>query len=228
MVPRVETIGLRKTYRVGRLEVPVLRGVDLTLMPGEFVAVMGPSGCGKSTLLYLIGGLTPPSAGRLLIDGIDLAALPERRRVRLRREKVGFVFQRFNLLPTLSALGNLRLAMRIRRGRDEEEEAVDLLRRVGLDGKACFRPGALSAGEQQRVAIARALVNRPALLLADEPTGNLDSAASAAVLDLIEELNREFGQTILLVTHDREVAARAQRVIHLRDGRVLPSGGEEA
>lgn len=238
MAPRVETRDLHKTYRVGRVKVPVLRGVDLIVEAGEFVAVMGPSGCGKSTLLYLLGGLTRPTAGQVLIDGVDLGALPDRRVVRLRREKTGFVFQRFNLLPTLSAMGNLRLAARIRGagppspppspiGRGTEGEGpwlpANLLRRVGLDGKSSFRPRALSAGEQQRVAIARAVVNRPAILLADEPTGSLDSKAAAVVLDLLAELNRDTGQTILLVTHDPHVASRAHRIVHLHDGRIVPA-----
>jgi len=221
MTPRVETRGLEKTYWVGRLAVPVLRGVDLLVEPGEFVAVMGPSGCGKSTLLYLIGGLTPPTAGQVLIDGTDLGTLGNRAVVRLRRDNIGFVFQRFNLLPTLSATGNLRLALRVRDARPAPGHIHQLLKRVGLDGKASFRPRALSVGEQQRVAIARAVVHEPAILLADEPTGNLDSAAADTVLDLLTELNRDAGQTILMVTHNRDVAARAHRIIHLRDGRVV-------
>jgi putative ABC transport system ATP-binding protein len=235
---RVEARQLEKTYRAGRLDVPVLRGVDLAVEPGEFVAVMGPSGCGKSTLLYLIGGLTRPTAGQVLIDGRNLTALADRDVVRVRRETTGFVFQRFNLLPALTALGNLRLALTIRGGRNgvgsrpnspacrqagpAPDGAADLLRRVGLDGRATFRPRSLSAGEQQRVAIARAVVHRPALLLADEPTGNLDGANAEMVLDLLTELNRETGQTILMVTHNREVAARAHRTIYMRDGRIVP------
>jgi putative ABC transport system ATP-binding protein len=232
MALRIETRNLEKTYRQGRVSVPVLRGVDLQVERGEFVAVMGPSGCGKSTLLYLIAGLTRPTAGQVLIDGVDLAGLRDREVVRLRREKTGFVFQRFNLLPTLSAHWNLRLALAIRgAARDahhpvarEDDRVRALLRRVGLDGKASFRPRALSMGEQQRVAIARAVVHSPAILLADEPTGNLDSAAADVVLDLLGELNREIGQTILMVTHNREVAARTHRIIHLRDGRVESTG----
>jgi len=223
MALRVETRGLEKTYRVGRLSVPVLRGVDLRIEAGEFVAVMGPSGCGKSTLLHLIGGLTSPTAGQVLIDGADLGALSDREVVRVRREKIGFVFQRFNLLPTLSAAGNLRLALTLRGIRPQADHVAALLARVGLDGKGAFRPRVLSVGEQQRVAIARAVVHEPAILLADEPTGNLDTAAADKVLDCVTELNRRRGQTILMVTHNREVAARAHRIIHLRDGRIVES-----
>ena len=228
MALRVETRGLEKTYRVGRLSVPVLRGVDLRIEAGEFVAVMGPSGCGKSTLLHLIGGLTSPTAGQVLIDGADLGALSDREVVRVRREKIGFVFQRFNLLPTLSAAGNLRLALTLRGIRPQADHVAALLARVGLDGKGAFRPRVLSVGEQQRVAIARAVVHEPAILLADEPTGNLDTAAADNVLDCVTELNRRRGQTILMVTHNREVAARAHRIIHLRDGRIVDPAKDEA
>ena len=220
----VRATALTRTYRLGRVAVPGLRGVDLSVSRGEILAITGPSGCGKSTLLHLLGGLDRPTGGELEVGGVDLVRAPERARVGLRRELVGFVFQRFNLLPTLTALGNLELAARIKRlrGAPAQPRALSvLLDRVGVGAKASARPAEMSMGEQQRVAIARALVGSPPLLLADEPTGSLDSENARRVLDLLAELNHALGQTIVLVTHAPEAAASAGRTVSMRDGRII-------
>ncbi len=221
MEPILRTENLWKTYRSGKVQVPALRGVNFEVMPGEFVAVMGPSGCGKSTLLYVIGGLAQATKGRVLVDGNDLTALSDAERTRLRRHKVGFVFQRFNLLPTLDAFGNIAIAQHIHGdGFDPHRfEVVSTL--LGLTGRLRHRPAELSGGEQQRVAIARAIVNEPKILLADEPTGNLDTQNSENVLAMLRRLNRELGQTIVMITHNPEAAAYAHRVVHMRDGVIV-------
>ena len=221
MEPILRTENLWKTYRSGKVQVPALRGVNFEVMPGEFVAVMGPSGCGKSTLLYVIGGLAQATKGRVLDDGNDLTALSDAERTRLRRHKVGFVFQRFNLLPTLDAFGNIANAQHIHGdGFDPHRfEVVSTL--LGLTGRLRHRPAELSGGEQQRVAIARAIVNEPKILLADEPTGNLDTQNSENVLAMLRRLNRELGQTIVMITHNPEAAAYAHRVVHMRDGVIV-------
>jgi putative ABC transport system ATP-binding protein len=211
---------LEKIYRVGKVDVPALRGVSLAVQEGEFIAVMGPSGCGKSTMLHLLGGLLTPTKGRIVIDGEDLTAASDAKRTDIRRRKIGFVFQRFNLFPTLTAEGNLRLAERIHgNGGDDPDRRREILRMLHLQDKLHHKPLELSGGEQQRVALARAVVNRPAIVLADEPTGNLDSASSAEILNLLERLHDD-GRTIVLITHERDVAARAGRTIEIRDGRV--------
>ncbi|MEA3367529.1 MAG: ABC transporter ATP-binding protein [Planctomycetota bacterium] len=220
MPPIIETHNLTKVYGTDGVETPALRGVDLAVEAGEFVSIMGPSGCGKSTLLYLLGLLATPTEGTVRIDGQDTAALGDGGRTRLRRRHIGYVFQRFNLLPTLSAEENVALAMRLR-GKRPGEAPRDMLRAVGLEDKRHRRPGQLSVGEQQRVAIARALVTRPTVLLADEPTGNLDSEASDRVMDLVDRLHRERRQAVVLISHDRQVADRADRLIRMRDGRLL-------
>lgn len=213
---------LEKTYRVGKVDVPALRGVSLAVQEGEFVAVMGPSGCGKSTMLHLLGGLLTPTKGRIVIDGEDLTAASDARRTDIRRRKIGFVFQRFNLFPTLTAEGNLRLAERIHgNGADDPDRRREILRMLKLEDKMHHRPLELSGGEQQRVALARAVVNRPALVLADEPTGNLDSENSALVLKMFRELNDRFNQTVIMITHNPEAAAACQRVIQMRDGHIV-------
>jgi putative ABC transport system ATP-binding protein len=215
----LEAADLRKSYRVPGTATEVLRGVNLAVRPGEFVVVMGPSGCGKSTLLHLLGALDRPTSGRVFIDGRDLGALDRRELTAIRRDRVGFVFQRFNLLGHLSAEANLDVACRIRPGGARLRTRIgELLARVGLDGKRRLRASRLSTGEQQRVAIARAVLHAPAILLADEPTGNLDSANSANVLDLLSELNRARGQTVVMVTHNNEVASRGSRVVRMKDG----------
>ncbi len=218
----VVTENLQMVYRVGKVEVPALRGVDMTVKEGEFVAVMGPSGCGKSTLLHLLGGLLTPSAGSVRIDGIDLASIGDNKRTEVRRNKIGFVFQRYNLLPTLTAEANIELAKRIHgNGHKFETSARELLTMLGLEHKLHHKPSELSGGEQQRVALARAVVNRPSILLADEPTGNLDSENSQIVLDMLQTLNKKHRQTIVMITHDSEAAATASRILEMRDGRIL-------
>jgi putative ABC transport system ATP-binding protein len=213
---------LEKIYRVGKVDVPALRGVSLAVEEGEFIAVMGPSGCGKSTMLHLLGGLLTPTKGRIVIDGEDLTAASDAKRTDIRRRKIGFVFQRFNLFPTLTAEGNLRLAERIHgNGGDDPDRRREILRMLRLQDKLHHKPLELSGGEQQRVALARAVVNRPAIVLADEPTGNLDSENSELVLKMFRELNDRFNQTIIMITHNPEAAAACQRVIQMRDGHIV-------
>jgi len=213
---------LEKVYRIGKVDVPALRGVSLAVQEGEFVAVMGPSGCGKSTMLHLLGGLLTPTKGRILVDGEDLTAASDAKRTDIRRRKIGFVFQRFNLFPTLTAEGNLRLAERIHgNGADDPDRRREILRMLHLEDKMNHKPLELSGGEQQRVALARAVVNRPAIVLADEPTGNLDSENSELVLKMFRELNDRFNQTIIMITHNPEAAAACQRIIQMRDGHIV-------
>ena len=217
----IETHDLRKTYKVGKVDVPALRGVDLQVKPGEFLAIIGPSGSGKSTLFHIIGGLTPPTSGKVTVDDQDLAALTDAGRTRLRKRKVGFVFQKFNLLPNLTARDNIAVARYIA-GADPEPapQFEEILTVLGIGHRLDHKPNALSGGEQQRVAIARAIVNHPAILLADEPTGNLDTENSQAVLDVLRDLNQRLGQTVLMITHNPEAAAYAHRVLKMRDGRI--------
>src|SRR5687767_13942189 len=207
---------------IGKLEVPALRGVSLNVNEREFVAIMGPSGCGKSTLLHLLGGLLSPTSGSILIDGEDLAKVSDARRTDIRRRKIGFVFQRFNLFPTLSAEGNLKLAEKIHSGNGNRssDRRREVLRLLKLVDKMHHKPLELSGGEQQRVALARAIVNGPAIILADEPTGNLDTVNSQIVLEMFRELNEQFDQTIIMITHNPEAAAACSRTIHMRDGRI--------
>ena len=212
-------------YHVGAQDVHALSGVDIEVRAGEFVAIMGPSGCGKSTLLNLLGGLARPTAGRVIVDGTEISVAGDGERTPVRREKIGFVFQRFNLLPTLTVRGNLEIARQIQgQPAPSRERLQELLELVGLPHKEQMKPLDLSAGEQQRIAIARALVNSPAILLADEPTGNLDSVNSALILGLFKDLNQRQGQTILMITHNPEAAAVANRTIQMRDGRVVEYG----
>jgi putative ABC transport system ATP-binding protein len=221
--PIIEVEGLKKIYHMGGVEVQALRGVSLTVQRGEFLAILGASGSGKSTLLHVIGGLTPPSAGHVRIGGKDLTAMGDSERTRLRKETVGFVFQKFNLLPTLTAEENIAIARHIAGNRvKKDEEFENVVRILGIGPRLGHKPFALSGGEQQRVAIARAIVNRPAILLADEPTGNLDSENSLKVLDTLKELNTRLGQTILMITHNPEAAAYcANRVLRMRDGLIV-------
>ncbi|MDQ3821080.1 MAG: ABC transporter ATP-binding protein [Acidobacteriota bacterium] len=214
---------LEKVYRVGKVDVPALKGVSLEVQEGEFVAIMGPSGCGKSTLLHLMGGLLTPTSGRIMVDGEDMTAASDARRTDIRRRKIGFVFQRFNLFPTLTAEGNLRLAESIhnRNGKDDPERRREVLRLLRLEDKMHHRPLELSGGEQQRVALARAVVTRPAIILADEPTGNLDTENSAIVLNMFQELNYRFNQTIVMITHNPEAAAMCKRIVQMRDGQIV-------
>jgi putative ABC transport system ATP-binding protein len=221
----LETHELRMCYHVGHVEVHALRGVDIQVQKGEFVAIVGPSGCGKSTLLHLLGGLARPSSGRILVDGVEISAASDLERTTVRRQKIGFVFQRFNLFPTLTVRGNLEIARQIQgNGVPSREELVHILELVGLAHKMDMKPLDLSAGEQQRIAIARALINRPAIVLADEPTGNLDSVNSTMILDLFHDLNQRLGQTIMMITHNPDAAAVAHRTIEMKDGRVMSHG----
>jgi putative ABC transport system ATP-binding protein len=217
----IETEQLSKEYRSGQKRLVVLDRVDLRIGSGEFVAVVGPSGSGKSTLLALLAGLDEPTSGRVRLDGVDLAGLDEDGRARLRRDRIGFVFQSFQLIPSLTALENVRVPLDLAGRRDGRERARDLLARVGLADRLDHLPVQLSGGEQQRVALARAFIHEPGILFADEPTGNLDREAGGAILGLMQDLNREHGATIVLVTHDIELASAAGRTIRLRDGRLL-------
>ncbi len=222
--PIISARDLRKVYRAGDVDVHALRGLDLDISRGEFVSIIGPSGSGKSTLFHILGGLTPPTSGSLHVAGYDLLKISEAERTKLRKTTVGFVFQKYNLLPTLTARDNILIARDIA-GKPVEldGEFNALLDLLGIRSRLTHKPRALSGGEQQRVAIARALVNHPAILLADEPTGNLDTENSTAVLGLLSDLNRRLGQTILMITHNAEAAAYAHRLISMRDGRIVPN-----
>jgi len=221
----LRTLGLRMVYHVGKIEVEALRGVDIGIERGEFVAIMGPSGSGKSTLLHLLGGLAHPTGGRILVDGVEISTTGDAERTRVRRDKIGFVFQRFNLFPTLTVRGNLEIARQVQGQPAPPVERVrELLEMVGLPHKIDMKPLDLSGGEQQRVAVARALVNEPAILLADEPTGNLDSVNSRMILDLFQGLNARLRQTIVMITHNPEAAAVAHRTVEMRDGLVVSQG----
>lgn len=220
--PIISVRKLTKTYRAGEVDVHALSGIDLDVAKGEFIAIVGSSGSGKSTLFNILGGLTPPTSGSVHINGRDLSHMSNNERTNLRKDTVGFVFQKYNLLPTLSAEDNIRIVKYIG-GRDTEFDAPfrEILDLLGITDRLKHKPRALSGGQQQRVAIARAVVNSPAILLADEPTGNLDSQNSVAVLDLLKSLNGRLGQTILMITHDEEAAAYSHRRVHMRDGRIV-------
>jgi len=213
--------GLTKSYGRPPAVNQVLHGVDVSVGRGEFVAIMGPSGCGKSTLLHILGLMSRPDAGRLEIDGQDVTAADERRRTQLRRQALGFVFQRFNLLGTVSAADNIAISLRVRKLPVDDQAIADLLDRMGVAHVAGRKSGQMSMGEQQRVAVARALAHRPALLLADEPTGSLDSANAEALLDLLADANAA-GQTVVMITHSAAAAGRAGRVLDMKDGRIEP------
>lgn len=219
----VETKGLTKTYGEGETAVTALDHVDLSIEEGEFVAVMGPSGCGKSTLLNLIGGLDTPTEGSVLLDGKDIARMSDNELTQIRRERIGFVFQFFNLIPVLDAVENAALPLVLDgiRAEDTKRRAADWLGRVGLAGRTAARPDQLSGGQQQRVAVARSLIADPALVLADEPTGNLDSRNSDEVATLLRTASSEWGRAILMVTHDPRIAAHAGRIVFMRDGRIV-------
>jgi putative ABC transport system ATP-binding protein len=220
-LPVLQLSGLRRVYGSGATAVTALDGVDLSLTEGEFVAVMGPSGCGKSTLLNLIGGLDAADAGTVRLAGVELGSLDDDRLTELRRREIGFVFQFFNLIPVLSALENAALPMRLDGRSDAEALAGDWLAKVGLAERANARPDQLSGGQQQRVAIARALAADPALLLADEPTGNLDSKSAAEIAGLLRQVSLDWNRTVLMVTHDPVIASHATRLVLMRDGRIL-------
>jgi putative ABC transport system ATP-binding protein len=219
----IEIRDLKKVFHVGDVDVHALRGVDLSVAKSEFVAVIGPSGSGKSTLFHILGGLTPPTSGSVFIDGRDLLKMSDAQRTNLRRTGVGFVFQKYNLLPTLTAGENIDIARDIagRRNHAPDPWFQEVLKLLRIEGRLNHKPRALSGGEQQRVAIARAIVNHPALLLADEPTGNLDTENSNAVLAVLRDLNERVGQTILMITHNPEAAAYGHRTVRMRDGKVV-------
>jgi len=220
--PIISIRDLRKVYRLGEVDVHALRGVNLDIARGEFLSIIGPSGSGKSTLFYIIGGLTPPTSGSIQLAGHDLLGLSDSERTELRKTTVGFVFQKYNLLPTLTAEQNIEIARDIAgKNGDLDPKFKDVLKLLGIEGRLHHKPRALSGGEQQRVAIARAIVNNPAILLADEPTGNLDSENSKLVLGLLRDLNQHTGQTILMITHDLDAAAYGNRIVHMRDGRIV-------
>lgn len=219
----IEAVDLRKTYHIGKVDVPALRGISFSVGRGEFVSIVGPSGSGKSTLFYLLGGLTRADSGKVMIDGVDFTSLSDAVRTRMRKSKIGFVFQKFNLLPTLDARSNINIAIDIA-GKNGSRDSAHFDRIVGLLGltqRLDHRPSELSGGEQQRVALARALINRPAIVLADEPTGNLDSKNSEIVLKMLRHSNQELGQTVLMITHNPEAAAYGDRIFHMRDGEMV-------
>ena len=218
----IEIHDLRKTYRVGKVDVAALRGVDLTVQRGDFLSIVGPSGSGKSTLFHIIGGLTPPTSGQVRVDDQDLSKLTDAGRTNMRKHTVGFVFQKFNLLPNLTARDNIAVARHIA-GSDAKPgaEFEEILNVLGINARLDHKPAALSGGEQQRVAIARAIVKHPAILLADEPTGNLDTENSKAVLEVLRDLNQRLGQTILMITHNPEAAAYGHNTVHMQDGKII-------
>jgi putative ABC transport system ATP-binding protein len=222
MAPIIQAQDLTKIYHVGKVDVPAVRGVTFSVESGEFVSIVGPSGSGKSTLFYLLGGLTKATSGRVIIGGDDFAQMTDAQRTALRKKRIGFVFQKFNLLPTLTARDNILIAREIA-GKDGTPEK-DLLNKVatllGIEDRLDHRPSELSGGQQQRVALARALVNQPSIILADEPTGNLDTKNSEIVLNMLRQANKEFGQTVLMITHNPEAAEYGDRTLHMRDGQI--------
>ena len=221
MEPILKTENLWKVYRAGKVDLPALRGVNVEVLPGEFLSIMGPSGCGKSTLLHVMGGLAQATTGRVLIDGNDLTKMTDAERTLLRRHKVGFVFQRFNLLPTLDAYHNITLAQHIHGNGFDPHRFDAVASLLGLKERLHHKPSELSGGEQQRVAIARAIISEPKIVLADEPTGNLDTKTSDSVLALLRQLNKDLGQTIVMITHNPDAATYGHRVLHMRDGMVV-------
>jgi putative ABC transport system ATP-binding protein len=220
----IQAENLTKVYHLGKVDVPALQGISFSVEKGEFVSIVGPSGSGKSTLFYILGGLTPPTSGRVIIDGADFGALSDSQRTEMRKRKIGFVFQKFNLLPTLSARDNIAIAHDIagKNGPLDEAHLKRVADFLGISDRLDHRPSEMSGGQQQRVALARALVNQPSIILADEPTGNLDTKSSELVLTMLRQSNKEFGQTVLMITHNPEAATYGDRIIHMRDGEIVP------
>ena len=216
----IELENITKVYRMGKVDVPALRGIDLSISQGEMLAIIGASGSGKSTLMNIIGCLDKPTVGRYIFEGADVSRLNDNKLAEVRNKKLGFVFQEYNLLSRASALSNVELPLIYSGGRNKHKRAMEALARVGLGERANHRPTELSGGEQQRVAIARALVNNPAVILADEPTGNLDSAVTAEIISIFRQLNRE-GITVVMVTHEMDIAEQTQRIIRLYDGKIV-------
>ena len=223
MDPIIEAVDLHKTYRTGKIEVPALRGISFSVPRGEFVSIVGPSGSGKSTLFYVLGGLAGADSGKVIIDRVNFTALSDAARTRMRKSKIGFVFQKFNLLPTLDARSNIEVAIDIAGNNGDRDPAYlsQIVELLGISKRLDHRPSELSGGEQQRVALARALVNRPAIVLADEPTGNLDTKNSEIVVRMLRHSNQELGQTVLMITHNPAAAAYGDRIIHMRDGEIV-------
>ena len=222
MASIIQVENVTKVYRIGKVDVPALGGVSFSVEKGEFVSIVGPSGSGKSTLFYILGGLTRATSGRVTIDGADFAQMSDAQRTEMRKQKIGFVFQKFNLLPTLTAQGNIEIAREIAGGTGlGQAQFTQVTQMLGIAGRLNHRPAEMSGGEQQRVALARALVNGPALILADEPTGNLDSKNSEIVLKMLRDANQKFGQTVLMITHNPEAASVGDRIIHMRDGSIV-------
>jgi putative ABC transport system ATP-binding protein len=217
----IELKDIVKTYQIGQLEVQALRGLSCRIEKGEMVAIMGPSGCGKSTLMNIIGCLDVPTSGSYSLDGVEVSRLTDSQLADVRNRKIGFVFQSFNLIPRTSAVDNVELPLLYGNKSNSRKLAQEALERVGMSQRAVHKPTELSGGEQQRVAIARALVSSPAIILADEPTGNLDSRSSLDIIAILEELNKQDGITVVVVTHEQEIAAHTQRIILLRDGRIV-------
>jgi putative ABC transport system ATP-binding protein len=218
----IQAENVTKVYHVGKVEVPAVRGISFAVERGEFVSIVGPSGSGKSTLFYILGGLTRATSGRVVIDGADFARLTDAQRTAMRKQKIGFVFQKFNLLPTLSAKGNIEIAREIAGNGGLDPVLFDRVTgMLGIAERLDHRPSELSGGEQQRVALARALINAPSIVLADEPTGNLDSMNSEIVLKMLRDANRQFGQTVLMITHNPQAAEIGDRIIHMRDGSIV-------
>ena len=219
----IEAVDVHKTYRVGKVEVPALRGISFAVQKGEFVSVVGPSGSGKSTLFYLLGGLARADSGHVVMDGDDFAQLSDAELTRMRKRKIGFVFQKFNLLPTLDGRSNIEIALDIagKNGNRDQAYFDKIVGLLGIADRLSHRPAELSGGQQQRVALARALINKPTIVLADEPTGNLDSQNSDVVLSMLRQSNRELGQTVLMITHNPAAASYGDRIIHMRDGEIV-------
>jgi putative ABC transport system ATP-binding protein len=226
--PIIQVDNITKVYRIGKVDVPALRGVSFEIKKGEFVSIVGPSGSGKSTLFYVMGGLTRATTGRVLVDGDDFARMSDAQRTEMRKRKIGFVFQKFNLLPPLTARDNIEIAREIsgQKNGASKEFMDQVLQMLGIAGRLDHRPSEMSGGEQQRVALARALVNRPAIVLADEPTGNLDSRNSDVVLKMLRDANQQFGQTVLMITHNPGAASIGDRIIHMRDGQVISAADD--